>query len=337
MGSGLQAARIVYRSTSGDTGGPTVVSGSVFVPEKPAPSGGWPVVAFGHGTLGIDNQCAPSLAPDLDSYIGLVAVLVKFGYAVAFPDYQGLGVKGIHPYADSKTAGLNMIDAVRALHRTFPNISNRWAAVGGSQGGGAAWAADEQAAVYAPELTLVAAAATSPPTDLSGLVDKVQESTLTMEQGAVLQAIIESLARLHPDLNRDDYRHGTAKEYWEVMSDCSDNTAYQRAEAIKRLGPRDLMPDSGEATIRLRDLLEKWAIPQRPLSAPLYVWYGGQDPFIDAAWTKAGIQRACELGGSVTIDFDPKGGHNPPTGDKVLAWIADRFAGKPAVNDCKSG
>ena len=337
LGRDFEAARVVYKSTSGDSGAPTVVSGSVFVPKGKAPQGGWPVVALGHGTTGIDNGCAPSLSPDLSSYIGTVAVLTKRGYAVAFPDYQGLGTKGVHPYADSKTAGLNMIDAVRALYRTYPNISNRWAATGGSQGGGAAWAADEQAAGYAPELTLLGAAATSPPTDLTGLVDKAQEGTLTTEQGAVMEAIIESLARLHPDLNRDDYRHGTAKEYWEVMSNCSADTAYQRAEAIKRLGPHDFTPDTDDAAIRLRDLLQKWALPQKPLSAPLYVWYGGQDPFIDAAWTKAGVQRACDLGGSVTIDFDPNGGHNPPTGDKVLAWIADRFAGKPPINDCKSG
>jgi pimeloyl-ACP methyl ester carboxylesterase len=336
-GRGLEAARVVYRSTSGDTGAQTVVSGSMFLPKSKAPAGGWPVVAFGHGTLGIDNPCAPSLAPDLSSYIGLVRVLIKLGFAVAFPDYQGLGTKGIHPYSDSKTAGLNMIDAVRALNRTFPDISNRWGALGGSQGGGAAWAADEQAAGYAPELTLVAAAATSPPTDLSGLVDKAQEGKLTIEQGAVMQAIIESLARLHPDLNRDEYRHGTAKEYWNVMSACSDDTAYQRAQAIKRLGPDDFAPHNADAAIQLRDLLQKWAIPQKPLSAPLYVWYGGQDVFIDAAWTAAGIQRACELGGSITIDFDPNGGHNPATGQAVLDWITDRFAGKPAANDCKSG
>jgi hypothetical protein len=168
QGRGFEAARVLYRSTSGDTGAETVVSGSVFVPKGKAPEGGWPVVAFGHGTLGIENECAPSLSPDLSSYLGVVRVLTKFGLAVAFPDYQGLGAKGVHPYADSKTAGLNMIDAVRALHRTFPDISNKWAAMGGSQGGGAAWAADEQAGIYAPELTLVGAAATSPPTDLTG-------------------------------------------------------------------------------------------------------------------------------------------------------------------------
>ncbi len=337
MGRDFQAARVLYRSTSGDTGAPTVVSGSVFVPKGKVPEGGWPVVAFGHGTLGIDNECAPSLSPDLSSYIGVVKVLTKFGYAVAFPDYQGLGAKGVHPYADSKTAGLNMIDAVRALHRTFPDISTKWAAMGGSQGGGAAWAADEQAASYAPELTLVGAAATSPPTDLSGLVDKAQEGKLTTEQGAVMQAIIESLARLHPDLDRDLYRHGTAKEFWNAMSACSDETAYQRGEAIKRLGPNDFTPDNADAAIHLRDLLSQWAIPQKPLSAPLYVWYGGQDPYIDAAWTEAGIQRACETGGTITVDFDPNGGHNPATGNTVLAWISDRFAGKPATNDCKSG
>jgi pimeloyl-ACP methyl ester carboxylesterase len=333
----MEAARVLYRSTSGDTGAPTVVSGSVFVPKGKAPEGGWPVVAFGHGTLGIDNECAPSLSEDLSGYIGVVKVLTKLGYAVAFPDYQGLGAKGVHPYADSKTAGLNMIDAVRALHRTFPDVSTKWAAMGGSQGGGAAWAADEQAASYAPELTLVAAAATSPPTDLSDLVDKAQEGKLTTEQGAVMQAIIESLARLHPDLDRDLYRHGTAKEFWNAMSACSDDTAYQRGEAIKRLGPNDFTPDTADAAIHLRDLLKQWALPQKPVSAPLYVWYGGQDPYIDAAWTKAGIERACETGGTVTIDFDPNGGHNPPTGDVVLAWLADRFAGKPATNDCKSG
>lgn len=336
-GRDLQAARVLYRSTSGDTGAPTVVSGSVFVPNGKAPDGGWPVVGFGHGTLGIDNECAPSLSPDLSTYIGVVRVLIKLGYAVAFPDYQGLGAKGVHPYADSKTAALNMIDAVRALHRTFPDISNKWAAMGGSQGGGAAWAADEQAAGYAPELTLVGAAATSPPTDLSDLVDKAQDGKLTTEQGAVMQAIIESLARLHPDLDRDLYRHGTAKEFWNAMSACSEDTAYQRGEAIKRLGPKDFAPDTADAAIHLRDLLKQWALPQKPLSAPLYVWYGGQDPFIDADWTKAGIEKACEMGGTVTVDFDPNGGHNPPTGDAVIAWIADRFAGKPAANDCKSG
>ena len=333
-GRGLQAARVVYRSTSGDDKAPTVVSGSVFVPDGAAPDGGWPVVSFGHGTLGIDNACAPSLSSNLLGSLKYVQVLVDMGYAVAVADYQGLGVKGVHPYTDSRTAGLNMIDSVRALRHTFPDVSDRWVAVGDSQGGGAAWAADEQARGYAPELDLLGGWAASPSADVSGLVQKAQDGTLTTEQRPALQAAIESLARIHPDLARDDYRRGAAAHYWNVLADCTPAMAYRRALGAAALGPGDFAPHSGAAADRLRGYLQAWALPQEPLSAPLYVWYGGKDPFIDAEWTKAAIARACQLGGTVTIEFDPGGGHNPPDAVQLVTWLADRFGGKPAVNDC---
>lgn len=332
-GRGLHAARVVYRSTSGDSG-PTVVSGSVFTPRGDAPEGGWPVVAFGHGTLGIEGPCAPSLSPSLLGLMRYVRVLTQLGYAVALTDYQGLGSKGVHPYSDSRTAGLNMIDAVRALRRTFPDVSDRWAAFGDSQGGSAAWAADEQASTYAPELHLVGALAASPAADLTGLVDKAQQGTLTAEQRPVMQSIVESLARLHPDLDRDDYRRGAAAHYWNVISDCTPAAAYRRATASQQLGARDFTPRTAEAADRLRALLQAWALPQQPLSAPLYVFYGGKDPFIDAAWTEAAIKRACAMGGVVTIEFDPDGGHNPANALNLIGWMADRFDGDPVENDC---
>jgi hypothetical protein len=333
-GRDLKAARVVYRSTEGDTGEPTVVSGSVFVPKGNPPQGGWRVVTFGHATLGIENPCAPSLSPDLLGFLRYVKVLTDLGYAVALADFQGLGTKGVHPYSDSRTAALNMIDAVRALRRVFPEASDTYAAFGDSQGGGAAWAADEQAAEYAPELHIVGGLAASPAADISGLVDKAQQGTLTSEQRAVMQSVIESLARLHPDLDRNDYRRGGAAHYWNVLSDCTSGSAYRRANAISQLGPRDFTPRTPEAADRLRALLQQWALPQKPLSAPLYVFYGGADPFIDAAWTKAAIERACQMGGVVTIDFDPNAGHNPPDALALIKWMADRFDGKPARNDC---
>jgi hypothetical protein len=333
-GRGLQAARVVYRSTSGDDNLPTVVSGSVFVPRGKAPAGGWPVVSMGHGTVGIENQCAPSLSDNLSGNLLYVDVLTQLGYAVALADFQGLGTKGAHPYTDSRTAGLNMIDAVRALRRTFPDVSDRWVSVGDSQGGGAAWAANEQAKRYAPELHLLGALATSPGPDLVGLVDKAQQGTLTHEQRAVFLAVVESLARLHPDVNRDDFRRGAAAHYWNVLLDCAPAAVLRSASALKQLGAGDFQPSAPEAAARLRDLLTQWALPQLPLSAPLYVWYGGKDPFIDAPWTKAAIQRACALGGVVTIVYVPDGGHNPPDAVQLVNWMADRFAGKPAKNDC---
>jgi pimeloyl-ACP methyl ester carboxylesterase len=333
-GRGMRAARVLYRSTSGDTAESTVVSGSVFTPRGTAPPDGWPVVAFGHGTLGIDGQCGPSRSPDLFNYVNVVRVLIQLGYAVALPDYQGLGAKGVHPYSDARTAGLNMIDAVRALRHTFPGVSDRWAAMGDSQGGGAAWAADEQARRYAPELRLVGAVASSPSADIAGIVDKAQQGTLTGEQRPVMQLVIESLARLHPDLDRDDYRRGAAAHYWNVLSDCSASAAYQRGQASKQLGARDFTPRTPEAANRLRQLLRDWALPQESLAAPLYVFYGGQDPYIDSAWTAGAIERACARGGVVTIHYDPTAGHNPANALSMIDWMADRFAGKPAPDDC---
>jgi hypothetical protein len=53
----------------------------------------------------------------------------------------------------------------------------------------------------------------------------------------------------------------------------------------------------------------KWALPQRPLSAPLSVIYGAKDTFNDDQWTTEAIARQ-------------------------FTWLADRFAGKPAIAQC---
>ena len=52
---------LLYRSTSADGKG-TVVSGTVAVPKGKAPKGGWPVVTWAHGTVGMADACAPSRA-----------------------------------------------------------------------------------------------------------------------------------------------------------------------------------------------------------------------------------------------------------------------------------
>jgi hypothetical protein len=330
----VHAARVTYRSTSGDTGQETVVTGSVFIPTGPAPQGGWPVIAFGHGTTGLDEPCAPSLSDSLLGAATIVAGYAHLGYAVALADYQGLGAAGIHPYTDARTAGLNMIDAVRALRHTFPDVSNRWAAVGGSQGGAAAWAADEQAASYAPELDLVGAVAYVPPADVSGMVDKARAGRMTTDQSLGLIGVIESLARLHPNLNRDDYRRGAAARYWDALAACSGPKVENRAAAAEQLRPGDVGPANPEAADQLRNLLDAWALPQKPLSAPLSVIYAGRDSFIDADWTTDAIARACALGGTVVWELQSDRGHGDVDVASRFKWLADRFAGIPATSEC---
>jgi alpha-beta hydrolase superfamily lysophospholipase len=335
LSAGVRGVRVVYRSTEGDSGASTVVSGTVFRPAGSAPAGGWPVVALGHATMGINSECAPSLSPQLLGLDQVVAALTQAGYAVALPDFQGLGSDGVHPYSDSRTAGLNIIDAVRALRATFSDVSTRWAAFGQSQGGGAVWAADEQAATYAPELQLLGAVALSPAADVSGLVSEAEQGTLTPDQRPALQWVLASLGRLHPELNLNDFRHGAAAEYWDTLSACSGPLVHQREQVISQLGAQDLAPATPQAGDQLRGLLQRWALPQRQLSAPLSIVYGTDDTVIDTQWTTDAINRACALGDTNLVwTLQPGKGHNDIDWTGQIQWLRERFAGKPLNGIC---
>jgi pimeloyl-ACP methyl ester carboxylesterase len=333
--SEVRTARVVYRSAEGDTGSPTEVSGTVFAPTGAAPNGGWPVVVFAHGSTGIDEPCAPSLSPTLSGQAQIITAFVRGGYAVAYPDYQGLGAPGVHPFLDAHTAGLNVIDSVRALRATFPDVSNRWAAYGASQGGGAVWAANEYAKSYAPELDLVGTSALAPAADLTGLVDKAREGTLTPSQAPLVVWLLTALNRLHTELNLDDFRRGVAARYWDALGACSGPLTKIRDQVQKDIGPHDLSPGTPQAAEQLRGLLKRWALPQQPLSAPISIIYGSDDTFIDAAWTTEAIRRACTLRGTIVWRMEQGRGHQDLDGADQVQWLADRFAGQQVFNYCR--
>jgi hypothetical protein len=183
-------------------------------------------------------------------------------------------------------------------------------------------------------LNLVGAVAYSPAADVSGMVDKAQADTLTKDQAPGLVALVETLARLHQDLNRDDYRRGSVAKNWDVLLQCKPTDPGARDRAVDELAPEEVEPATTAAADRLRELLSKWALPQRALSAPLSVAYGGKDTLVDAQWTTDAIARACAVGGSIVWDLQTDKGHGDVDIGPQLQWVADRFAGKPAPSDC---
>ncbi|GAA2070637.1 lipase family protein [Williamsia deligens] len=328
-----QGASITYVSTD-PSGRPIRVTGTSFVPGGTPPQGGWPVVALAHGTTGIDQACAPSRSPELGGLLSIAQSLVGAGYAVAVPDYQGLGAPGVHPYLDSPTAGRDVLDAVRATRTVFGSVSARWAGFGSSQGGGVIWAADEESAGYAPDLTPLGVVAAAPAADVVGLVDKSIAGTLTSDQAPSLQLFIEAAARANPQIVRDDYRSANGARLWDTLSSCSAAAGANRAAAIAALRPGDIAPRTAEAAARLRALLTSYALPQRRASAPLLVLFGDADTFIDAAWTRAAVQRACALGDTIKAVEQPGRGHGDVDITTALPWLRDRFAGLPAPTSC---
>ena len=186
IGAGATQYTVVYRSVSGIDGTQRDVSGKIFVPPGTPPSGGWPVIAYGHGTTGITNDCGPSGYPDLLGSDLVVASLLKLGFVVSLTDYEGLGHSGLHPFLEPRTAAFNMIDSVRAARELVPDVSTRWLAVGVSQGGQASWAANELAGEYGDGLQLFGSASQTPYADLQhpgacgiGLADQASAGAVT--------------------------------------------------------------------------------------------------------------------------------------------------------------
>lgn len=158
------AERILYASTSG-WGKPRRIatSGEVLLPRGTPPAGGWPVIAWAHGTTGVADACAPSRRAPSSEDAAALGHWLDQGYAIVATDYEGLGTAGPHPYFGVKAAAYSVLDSVRAARRAFPMLSPRTIIVGHSQGAHAALSAGLIAPKYAPELDIRGIVATGVP------------------------------------------------------------------------------------------------------------------------------------------------------------------------------
>lgn len=334
-GASSIAARIRYLSISGIDGSRQEVTGTVFAPKGTPPEAGWPIIAYGHPTTGIRSECAPSLDPMLLGLSTTVTGLVKAGFVVAMSDYQGLGLdRTYHPYLDATTEGYNLIDSVRAARKLVPDTSNRWAAFGGSQGGQAAWAANELAAEYAGDLELVGSASYSAPLAIDGFADAAIDGTLTSEQRVALLQILASLAEESPDFKLDDYRRGLAREKQDVFLACKGQEVTESANLAKNLSNDDLRPADPQTADSLRTRLQEMSLPHLPATAPILVVYGGQDQLVPPTWTDRVLDEACRKGDIIQIELQVDRGHADVDGGSAFPWLNGRFAGDPARNDC---
>lgn len=133
-----RAWRLEY-VTTGAAGAQATSTGTVFVPEGPAPEGGWPVISWAHGTVGLADRCAPSRTGMGERDLDYLATWMDQGYAVVATDYAGLGTEGGMPYLDGEVEARNVVDMVTAGRGIAQaQLSERWVVVGQSQGGGAA-------------------------------------------------------------------------------------------------------------------------------------------------------------------------------------------------------
>ncbi|MCM6775479.1 lipase family protein [Nocardia sp. CDC159] len=163
--------KLTYRTVALD-GRPTTATGLIFLPDGHAPDGGWPIVAWDHGTNGLAPRCGLTSSAGAPYDAPALRRVNRAGYAAVAPDYLGLSPEspGVHPYQNTRTEATVTIDLVRAARRAFADLSTRWAVMGVSQGGGAALSTGHLAATYAPELDFRATAALAPASHIEQLM-----------------------------------------------------------------------------------------------------------------------------------------------------------------------
>jgi pimeloyl-ACP methyl ester carboxylesterase len=336
--AGAQAYRVLYRSI-GMHGEPIAVSGVIVIPPGPAPAAGRPIVAWAHPTTGVVPHCAPSLAIFVFQQMAGLRQLVEQGAIVAATDYPGLGTAGPHPYLVGDSEARAVIDSVRAARNIAGAGGGKDFAVWGhSQGGQASLYTGLIAKTYAPELHLVGVAAAAPATSLVTLMgDDFKTSggknltAMTLWSwsrvfGAPIDKVV--LPEAMPSVDR------LAGECIESIFDIME-----RRQTEKPLEQHFLSVPNIATVDPWRTIAARNTPGTLPKNVPLFLAQGTTDTIVRPDVTRAYMQQQCKAGGKVRIMWVPGVGHGlvaADSADTAVAWMIDRFNGRPVPNDCGS-
>jgi hypothetical protein len=339
---GAGATTVVLHHSRSATGADEAVTGTVLVPAAPWPGPGpRPWIAYGPGSQGLGERCAPSrrLVDGSEAEAASVSVLLARGWGVAVTDYDGYTDGGRPSYVVGPAMAHALLDvarAARAIPGTGITASTPWAVAGYSQGGAAAaWAASAQPQ-YAPEMHLVAAAAGGVPADL-GAVGRALDGA--PGAGLMLSALI-GLDNADPRVGLiallDDAGRAAATRLGQA---CLGDEAFRAVSGVRladvTVGHRTFADVARRpavaAALRATDLT---AAP--PPRVPILQFHATADELVPFEQAATLHRRWCERGADSRFDTEP-GGHTAGAvegGGAAITWIADAFAGRPLVGSC---
>src|ERR1700719_1892264 len=325
--AGVTATRILYHTRT-SAGEDAISSGVVLVPYGTPPTGGWPVIAWSHGTSGVAHSCAPSQMRSLFyDWEGLYEYPM-LGFAVVATDYAGLGTAGRHAYVDMLSNGADVIYSVPAARAAVANLSTKWVVVGHSQGGLASLGAAQLEATRADPgyLGTVALAGAS---DLEDLIDSTLSARLPILNG-LLGFGVYGFQTVYPQLAPEKLLTAAAAKQYEtfVTDGCS-----AAAGAFAEISPDNMYRPDWKADPTLQQVLARNRPGALPVRGPLLLVTGGADILFTAAASEKVSKRLCRSGVRVQRSVYPGLGHDPLVYGSLreqIAWIAGRFAGEPA-------
>ncbi len=330
--AGTTAVRILYHSVDG-AGRGVVTSGVVLLPAGKAPAGGWPVIAWAHGTSGVARACAPSLMKDV--YYGNegLSAMLRAGYAIVATDYHGLGTEGAHQYLDLDAQARDVIYSVPAAQRAVPSLGARWVVDGHSQGGATAWrVAALESSIDDPHY--LGAVSVSGSASMRDLIEHMDHS-----QGGqfYLMYIAFGLHARYPQFEPADILTPRALAGYPATT---TQGCWYIGYFLYSKGPHDSMLRPGwQKNPWVRRFLRQAREGAQRLSQPILVLAGEADRTVPIAGERRVAARACRVGSRVEFKAYPGLDHDPTMVKSVpdqLHWIGDRFAGKTAVSNCTS-
>lgn len=316
--------RIMYHSVD-EAGQDRAVTGTVTVPTAAAPDGGWPVIAWAHGTTGISEDCAPSRGPSLPGGYGIEGVVVQ-------TDYIGLGPVGeLHPYLQRAAESNAVLDSVRAAHEVGGDeVADEWFLVGGSQGGHAALAANEDAVTELPEYPLLGTVALVPGAEVGRTFDDEVQVRII-----VAFALFGNQDEPGAPDPRDLF---TPEAYAALEGPMTEQCAGQAIPAALPFALADTMYQVDiEQDPAVRAFRQRNEVGRVRGASPVFVAGGVQDITVVIARVRALRESLCSIGQPLTYVEAPEGDHNTTgaiVAPEAMAWLQARAAGEALASDC---
>jgi alpha-beta hydrolase superfamily lysophospholipase len=324
------AWRILYLST-GMNGQPIAVSGTVVAP-KAASSSPRPVIAWAHGTVGVLPECGVSHTANPYKQTPVVDLMVREGFVVVATDYPGLGTPGVHPYLVGNVSAQAILDSVRAARQLEVNAGDRFVVWGASQGGQAALWTAQSAATYAPELKLVAAAASAPAINLAGIIQAKRDD---QGGGVFIGEALYAWSHNYPNANLDTIIQAEQRVQFERMATTCVSTPAAFLSVGTILKPSEYLKVDLLKTEPWRTIITQNA-PRGRISVPLLITHGTADTLIPLELNQAEVKQRCAEGETVQFMRLPGVAHDArnESGILTVGWIQDRFAGRSPGSTC---
>ena len=341
--AGARVWRILYHSTT-IYGADDAESGYVIAPSTPAPAGGYPVIAWAHGTTGFAAPCAPSLftgsgggsgpylLPSLDRYLAA-------GYVVSAADYQGLGVAdGVHPYLLGSSEGRSVLDATRATrHLAGLRTADTVVIYGHSQGGHAASSRPRWPPPTRPSCTWSAWWPPPRPPGLSTLIAIVGTSAGAQFLPYSIPTAY-SWTKAYTDLPASAVftPAGEAFASAEVTRGCSDQVA--RAIVAQHLTPTGVFAAGAGSDPTVLAHARANDPGDVRTTVPMLVVQGTADGTVPPPLTDTYVTtKACPIGDTVQYLHVTGATHGTvvfEAAPTIVAWMNARLAGTPAPSTC---